>query len=68
MINKDEVYLSRKELECINDLARIPLASAILCLDCEVFYRIERHKCPGCGSASGISVAKILNRAKGDPS
>jgi hypothetical protein len=54
---------SMKDNELVIETADfVPLAKAVLCLDCE---RISRqaggHYCPGCGSASVLNLAAILN-------
>lgn len=45
----------------------IPLADAILCLDCAVLYsqRSQRQTCPNCSSQSAASVSRFLNRFGG---
>jgi hypothetical protein len=42
----------------------LPLSRAVLCVDCEVVFRIEALACPCCGSKSFILLALALGYAR----
>ncbi|HEX5482621.1 MAG TPA: hypothetical protein VFZ08_08340 [Terriglobia bacterium] len=41
----------------------IPLARAVLCMDCErISQQNGEHVCAGCGSAALLNLASVMNR------
>ena len=54
---KDEEILEMRKASGILRLRR-----AALCVDCEHISEADGNRCPRCGSASLLSLARILNR------
>jgi rRNA maturation endonuclease Nob1 len=54
---KDEEILEMRKAGGILRLRR-----AALCVDCEHISEADGNRCPRCGSASLLSLARILNR------
>ena len=54
---KDEEILEMRKAGGILRLRR-----AALCVDCEHISEVDGDRCPRCGSASLLSLARILNR------
>jgi len=54
---KDEEILEMRKASGILRLRR-----AALCVDCEHISESDGDRCPRCGSASLLSLARILNR------
>ena len=54
---KDEVILEMRKADAILRLRR-----AALCVNCEQISEADGDRCPCCGSASLLSLARILNR------
>ncbi len=54
---KDEEILEMRKAGGILRLCR-----AALCVDCEHISEADGDRCPRCGSASLLSLARILNR------
>jgi hypothetical protein len=44
------------------DCVQVPLASAVLCQDCNTISNTPRPYCPACGSQSLLLLARVLNR------
>ena len=40
----------------------LTLRDSALCLDCEAVFPMRKFHCPGCGSASWMSLSRVLNR------
>jgi hypothetical protein len=40
----------------------LPLRQLALCLDCDECFEISRPTCPGCGSATSISLSRFLTQ------
>jgi hypothetical protein len=54
-------------VEIIDAPATVPLASAMLCLDCEqIFEQGGGSVCPVCASASVLNLAKAMEARNGD--
>ena len=49
------------------DCSQVRLAAAVLCQDCDTISNTPRPCCPACGSQSLLMLARVLNRADGDP-
>jgi rRNA maturation endonuclease Nob1 len=49
-------------LEMRKDGGILRLRRAALCVDCEHISEADGDRCPRCGSASLLSLARILNR------
>jgi hypothetical protein len=43
--------------------ATVPLAAAVLCVDCETLSDARGHACPACGGQALMSVAAVLGGA-----
>jgi len=56
---KDEIVEMRK------DGGILCLQRAALCIDCEHIPEATGCRCPRCGSASLLSLARVLNRKEG---
>jgi len=49
----------RKDMEPPPYREGIPLEAAMICVDCEVIMdKLARHRCPHCGSAATLPVAR----------
>lgn len=49
--------------QCRAILDLVPLAEAVLCMDCErISQQRSGHRCAGCESANLINLAAVLNR------
>jgi rRNA maturation endonuclease Nob1 len=45
----------------------IPVALALICIDCEMLFRAGVLSCPACGSEHLHPVARFIDREREDP-
>jgi anaerobic ribonucleoside-triphosphate reductase len=48
------------DYKLLTPLENLPLSRAVLCVDCETVFRVERKDCPSCGSKSFVVLARAV--------